>query len=324
MGSLISEVSAELDANQINYEIQYENTDEYAAGTVLAQSIAEGIVISEKSAVSKLILTVAAPTESSVLSDYAGMPFNDAYRALTNLGYVVSIRSMPSDEFEENTVIRTEPEQGTTMNPGDSVCIIYATTPTSSTIPDLRGKTLEEARTILNEAGLVIGQIDGSSEVLQLAENQQFIMSSTPAFGTQVPRRSSIKLIVGSSEDVANGGTPTPTPVMWDVTITMEGVGQVSGAGSYAPGTVVTLQATPAADYVFAYWRDGLNNIVGYNPDFSFVVGNANATYCAVFERGATPTPTPTPPPTNTPVPTPTPEDLPPEPGGEGWVDPIV
>ena len=321
VGSLLSEVSEELDKNQINYEIQYQNTDEYEAGTIIAQSIAEGIVISEKSAVSKLVLTVAAPTEASVLSDYAGMPFNDAYRALTNLGFVVSLRSMPSDDVEENDVIRTEPEAGTTVNPGDSICIVYAITPTSSAIPELRGKTLEEARTILAEANLVIGQIDGSPEVLQLPENQQFVMSSTPAAGTQVPRRSSIKLIVGSSDDVANGGTPTPTPVMCEVTVTMEGSGQVAGGGSYAPGSVVTLQAVPSADYVFVCWRDGLNNIVGYNPDYTVVAGNTNMTFRAVFERGATPTPTDTPTPTPTSTPTPVPE--PPKPD-EDITEPIV
>ena len=314
VGSLISEVTPELDSNQINYEIVYENTDEYEAGTILAQNIAEGIVISEKSAVSKLILTVAAPTEASVLSDYSGMQFNDAYRALTNLGFVVSIRSMPSDEYEENTVIRTEPEQGTTVNPGDSICIIYATTPTSSSVPDLRGKTLEEARTTLTEAGLIIGQIDGAADVLQLPENRQFVMTSTPVAGTSVPRRSSIKLIVGSADDVANGGTPTPTPVMYAVTVTVEGSGQASGGGTYAPGTTVTLQATPNADYVFVCWRDGLNNIVGYNPDFTLVVGNANLVYTAVFERGATPTPTPTPTPVPPPPDTPTPVPEPPSP----------
>ena len=242
------------------------------------------------------------------------MQFNDAYRALTNLGFVVSIRSMPSDEYEENTVIRTEPEQGTTVNPGDSICIIYATTPTSSSVPDLRGKTLEEARTTLTEAGLIIGQIDGAADVLQLPENRQFVMTSTPVAGTSVPRRSSIKLIVGSADDVANGGTPTPTPVMYAVTVTVEGSGQASGGGTYAPGTTVTLQATPNADYVFVCWRDGLNNIVGYNPDFTLVVGNANLVYTAVFERGATPTPTPTPTPVPPPPDTPTPVPEPPSP----------
>ena len=302
VGSLLSEVKDELDRNNINYEIQYENTEEYEPGTIIAQNIAEGMVISEKSAVSKLILTVAAPLEATELADYAGMPFSDAYRMLSNLGYVVSLRSMPSDEFDEDTVIRTEPEAGSTVNVGDAVCIVYATAPTSSLIPDLRGDSLETARTKLAELNLVIGQIDGSPEVLALPESQQFVMTTTPAAGTSVPRRSSIKIIVGSADDVANGGTPTPTPVMYTVTVTMEGGGTAQGGGTYAPGTLVTLQAEAATDYHFVCWRDGLNNIVGYNADFSFVVGNANVTYKAVFERSDTPTPTPT----NTPTPTPT------------------
>ena len=321
VGSLLSEVKDELDRNNINYEIQYENTEDYEPGTIIAQNIAEGMIISEKSAVSKLILTVAAPLEATELADYAGMPFSDAYRMLSNLGYVVSLRSMPSDEFDEDTVIRTEPEAGSTVNVGDAVCIVYATAPTSSSIPDLRGDSLETARTKLAEANLVIGQIDGSPEVLALPESQQFVMTTTPAAGTSVPRRSSIKIIVGSADDVANGGTPTPTPVMYAVTLTVEGSGTAQGGGTFAPGTLVTIQAEPAADYHFVCWRDGLNNIVGYNADYSFVIGNANVTYKAVFERSDTPTPTPT----NTPTPTPTvaPEPQPDPPVGPDG-EPIV
>lgn len=317
VGTNIDEVKEELDRNQVNYEIQYENTDQFEPGIVMAQSIAEGIVISEKSAVSKLILTVAAPMEATTLSDYSGISKEDAYQSLTALGFVVSFRSVPSDEVEEGIVIRTEPEAGATVSAGDAVCIIYGTEPTSSSIPDLRGKTLADARTILTEANLVIGQIEGASEVLSLPETQQFIMTTNPVAGTSVPRRSSIKLIVGTADDIANGGTPTPTPVMRVVAITMEGGGTATGGGSYAPGTQVTLNAVPAADYVFSCWRDSLNNIVGYNPDYTFIVGNDNVSFTAVFVK-ATPTPTSTPTPTPTPVPPPPTEA--PEPGPDGEI----
>ena len=320
VGLKISEVKEELDRNNINYEIQYEKTEEYEPDTIIAQNIAEGMRISEKSAVSKLILTVAARTDATILADYAGMQYQDAYQALTSLGYVVSVRSMPSDEVAEGIVIRTEPEQGSSVVAGDSICIIYAAEPTSSTIPDLRGKTLADARKALAECNIIIGQIDGSPEVLALSESKQFVMATNPPAGTPVPRRSSIKLIVGSADDVANGGTPTPTPVMCEVTVTVEGSGTVSGGGSYTPGATVTLRAEPATDYVFAYWRDGFNNIVCYSPDYTFIVGTGNATYHAVFERAATPTPTNTP----TPTPTPTPAPVDPDPGPGTDPDEII
>ncbi|SCW40490.1 serine/threonine protein kinase [Ruminococcaceae bacterium YRB3002] len=314
VGKLITEVKEDLDRNEINYEVQYEKNDTVESGTILEQSITPGVRISSKSAVSKLILTVAAPSESSVLSDYAGMQYTDAYQSLTSLGLVVSLRSMPSDEVEEGKVIRTEPEQGTTVSAGDSVCIIYATEPTSSVIPDLRGSTLKDARTKLTECNLIVGQIEGSPDVLSLPENQQFVMSTNPAAGTPVPRRSSIKLIVGSSDDVANGGTPTPTPVMCQINVQMEGSGIVQGGGQYAPGTTVKITAEPAADYTFSYWRDGFNNIVAYSAEYTFVVGTGNATYTAVFQKADTPTPTPTPVPTNTNTPTPVPPTQEPDP----------
>jgi len=316
VGMMIVEVKEELDRNNINYEIQYEKTDEYAPGTVTAQNIAEGMRISAKSAVSKLVLTVAAASDAVQLADYAGMDYKDAYQALTSQGYVVSLRSMPSEEVDEGKVIRTEPEAGSSVVAGDSICIIYAAEPTSSAIPDLRGKTLADARKALSECNLIVGQIEGSPDVLSLSEKKQFIMATNPPAGTQVPRRSSIKLIVGSADDVANGGTPTPTPVMSEVVVKVEGSGTVSGGGSYAPGSTVTLRAEAASDYTFYCWRDNFNNIVAYSADYTFVVGNGSFTYTAVFEHVATPTPTHTP--TPTPPPTPSPDtgsDPDPDPG---------
>ena len=315
VGSQIDEVKKELDANNINFEVQLVKTDEYSAGIVMEQSIAEGVKISSKSAVSKLILKVAAQPDSAQLSDYAGVQYTDAYQSLTSLGYVVSLRSMPSDDAEEGVVLRTEPEAGSTVNVGDSICIIYATEPTSSVIPDLRGKTLADARKLLNEENLVVGQIEGAAEVLSLSEKKQFVMSTNPVAGTQVPRRSSIKIIVGSADDVANGGTPTPTPVMGTITVTVEGSGTVSGGGSYAPGTQVTLSAVAAKDYTFVCWKDGFGNIVCYSTDYTFISGTGNQNYKAIFAKAATATPTPTPKPATptpaTPTAAPTSEPFP-------------
>lgn len=58
-------------------------------------------------------------------------------------------------------------------------------------------------------------------------------------------------------------------------------MGTVSGGGSYAAGTTVTLTATPNAGYHFTQWQDGNMQ----NPRTITVTGNA--TYTAYFESNA-------------------------------------
>lgn len=65
------------------------------------------------------------------------------------------------------------------------------------------------------------------------------------------------------------------------VTVTPEGGGTVTGAGTYAKGDSVTLQATPAADYGFSHWE--LNGVEVGSTRSLTITANGNATYVAEF-----------------------------------------
>lgn len=65
------------------------------------------------------------------------------------------------------------------------------------------------------------------------------------------------------------------------VTVTPEGGGTVTGAGTYAKGDSVTLQATPAADYAFTRWK--LNDTEVSTNRTLTITASSNATYVAEF-----------------------------------------
>ena len=218
------------------------------AGIVTAQSIAEGVTISKDSTLSVILLTVSATSDSIILSDYSTMNYQDAYTALTNLGLNVSLRSETSEAVEPGLVIRTEPEAGSQVAPGDSIVIVYATEPTSSVVPDVSGMSVEEASSILGEASINYS-FSGSPEVMVLPDSQKIIMYSDPVPGTSVARNSTILLYIGTQEDYNNGGTPTPTPPQAVININTNGSGSATGAGQYDQGTQVTLTATPGEGY---------------------------------------------------------------------------
>ncbi len=313
VGMTIEEVTKELDANGVKYEIKYEETEDKNPGIVLSQSIAEGVTISKDSTLSTILLTVSSASDSIILSDYSTMNYQDAYTALSNLGLNVSLRSESSEEVEPGLVIRTEPEAGSQVAPGDSIVIIYATEPTSSIVPDVAGMTVEAAAPIFAEASLSYS-FNCSPEVMALPDSQKVIMYSDPVPGTSVARNSTILLYIGTQEDYNNGGTPTPTPPQANVTVNTNGNGSVSGAGQYDQGTQVTLTATPSEGYEFDYWTDGFGNTVAYSNTYTFIAQAGDTTYTAVFKAAPTPTPTPTPTPMPTPTPIPQPDPNQPDP----------
>jgi len=271
VGLNIDEVKAELEENEISYEIESVITSDYTVGTIISQSIDEGVVISSGSGVHTIVLTVASEAETITLSNYAGLDYHDAYSALVSLGMDVSLLEEINDDFEAGQVLRTEPMSGSTVEVGSSVVIVYAKESTSSTVPDLHGKTLEEARELLEDVDINIGQIEGATDVIVLPESEQYIVLTDPVAGVTLPRRSSIVLYVGTMEDVERGGTPTPVPAEVNVTTAVSGSGTAEGGGSYAINAQVTLTATPAEGFKFEYWLDPYGNIVAYSNTYTFI-----------------------------------------------------
>ena len=313
VGLKADEVIKKLDAANVYYSIEYQDSDAYEPGIVIAQSIREGVVVSTTNKISNLVLTVSSAEESVILQDYSNMNYKDAYKSLKNLGLEPVLRTEPSDNVTPGQVIRTEPEANTQVLRGESVIIIYATEPKSSIVPDVVGNTVAEAKKKLEESSLNY-TIEGSPEVLALDAKKQYVILTNPVAGSSVARKSSVKLFVGTKEDYQNGGTPTPTPPQAVIDIAMKGSGTATGAGTYELNTQVTLTATPAAGFKFEYWMDSLGNIVTYSLNYTFVV-KESTTFTVVFS--ALPTNTPVPTDTPTPVP-PTPTPIPPDPGSGG------
>lgn len=310
VGMKAEDVIKELEANKIYYTINYEKSEEFQPGLVIAQSISEGVVITSGSTLSKLVLTVSSSDETITLADYAGVDYKDVYASLTALDLDVSLRSEPSDTVKPGMVIKTEPAAGTTVLRKSAVVIIYATEPTSSVVPDVVGQSVSEAKKALEKNNLTY-TLEGSAEVLKMKDTQQIVLLTDPIPGTSVARQSSVKLYIGTKEDYKNGGTPTPTPPAIVVTVYASGSGTVTGGGSYSEGTQVTLTATPASGFQFDCWLDGNNEIVSVTSTYTFVVGDSNLKFTAVFKSAPTPVPEP---PTATPTPKPTPVPEPPTP----------
>ena len=295
LGRNVDEVVSELEFNRISYEIQTQVTSDYPVGTVIGQNINEGVVIASGSDIHKIILTVAGEAETITLTSYAGLDFHEVYSMLSSLGLQVSVLEETNADFEPGQVLRTEPVAGSVVEVGSSIVIVYAKAPTSSTVPDLHGLTLEEARELLAEEELNIGHIEGATDVLVLPESSQFVILTDPVAGITLPRRSSITLYVGTMEDVERGGTPTPTPAQVSVVTTVSGQGTAEGGGSYDINTTVTLVATPADGFRFVHWLDPYNNVVTESNVYTFVVYDPDGdpltpttiNYTAVFEPWA-------------------------------------
>jgi len=115
---------------------------------------------------------------------------------------------------EKDKVIRTSPEEGATLNAGDTV-IIYISLgaePIPGKMPNLLGMTEEEARTALTEAGFNCGFV---THVDHEGEPGLVIFQSVPA-ESEVDQGTTVDInisrIAGTGDD-PTGSTTAPPPI---------------------------------------------------------------------------------------------------------------
>lgn len=126
-------------------------------GVVQEQSPSKGKKIKNNSKV-KLIFG-DAPAEQVEIPSLEERTETYAEEKLLDLGFKVKIEDISDDEIPEGRVVKTEPSAGTMADHGSTVTIYVSSGEKDkyTRVPDLTGKTEEEARKLLEEADLVFG-----------------------------------------------------------------------------------------------------------------------------------------------------------------------
>jgi serine/threonine-protein kinase len=88
------------------------------------------------------------------------LPVADAITALTrkNLDYANGGEEF-SEDVPPNSVVRQEPSDGVKAHAGDKITLFVSKGPDRVDVPDLRGKTPDQARQLLKDADLSLGEV---------------------------------------------------------------------------------------------------------------------------------------------------------------------
>jgi serine/threonine-protein kinase len=120
----------------------------------------------------------------------------DAARAeLEKMGFRVNPRDEPSTTVPAGSPTRTTPGEGVRADKGSSVTLYISTGPQRQQVPDLRGRTPEEATKALGDLGFGnVRPVDVSST----AEFKGKVVGTTPASGSTQPVTALITMQVGT------------------------------------------------------------------------------------------------------------------------------
>lgn len=220
------------------------------AGVVTALAIIGIIAFAAFSALNSGAKTVTVP-------NVLGYTQEEATEELRSLNLGVKTSSGYSDEYEEGEVMSQTPSGGLQVEEGYEVEIQISRGPEpvkTTTVPDLKGKTREEAEKLLEEAGLVGVASEASNDAKEgtvfeqsPAEGEEVEEGSTVTYTVSTgPGTVSIPNVVGDGENSALGaledaGFSVSREYEYSSRVDAGVVISQSLTGSAMPGTTITI-----------------------------------------------------------------------------------
>jgi serine/threonine-protein kinase len=129
--------------------------------------------------------------------------------------WTIVVTAERSDEVPAGNVIRTEPESGESLEEGKTLTLVISQGPSLAQLPDLVGKTLQEAVDELTALELVPAQKDSSSEDVAPGSVISWLVPEQPSLipGDKVLRGTAIDVVIST------GPAPREMPSLIGMTL---------------------------------------------------------------------------------------------------------
>ena len=242
----------------LNWQQTDINHDTIPAGTVISQ-IPEPDTAMEKG--DSLLVAVSLGPVSTAMPDLSGMDYEDAAARLKDRGFgnIVLIKTVSSSPV--GTVLGQSPKAGDSFISGQSAELTISGG--STMVPDLTGRSHEEATAMLRESSLT----EGTPVYVEVSEESQVgqVLAQMPAVGTMAVLDAPVTLTVGIESEPYQGELSLDLPAadhdrVLRVTLELDGEERVEYEGTAAAtggNVLVPLSATVEGEVLCRVYLDG-------------------------------------------------------------------
>lgn len=203
----LSKAEAEAQATRGGFVLRYAEPrydEKIPKDTVLGQDPVSATRIVKGGTIT---LTLSLGPERLPVPDVVGKDFELARAELADAKLApVKGSSRYDDALPAGVVLATDPKVGTVVKPGTKVTVILSKGRAPVSVPNLVGKSLTDARTILGQLGLTPVETYKDSD-----KPRDEILGQSPADGTGVEKGAQVKL------DVSKGPAQVPVPRVVDL-----------------------------------------------------------------------------------------------------------
>jgi serine/threonine-protein kinase len=166
-------------------------TAEQPAGQVIGQDPTGGTKVKKGSTVT---LTVSAGPQQVAVPQVVGLTVSSARGRLQKAGLEASEREENSDSVAAGRVISVSPPEGQKVDKGSSVTLVVSSGKPQVQVPDVVGKSFDEAQSTLQAAGFKVTRTDKESD-----KDPGTVLSQDPRSGGRIDAGSTIALTVAKA-----------------------------------------------------------------------------------------------------------------------------
>jgi eukaryotic-like serine/threonine-protein kinase len=177
-------------------------TSERPEGEVIGQDPSGGSRAEKGSTVA---LTVSSGPGQVAVPQVVGLTLPSAQGRLERAGLKSSVREEASDTVPKGRVISAAPDEGQQVDKGSEVALVASTGPEQVDVPDVSGKSFDEASSELEAAGFKVTRKDQETE----DEDPGTVLSQSPKGGGQAAKGSAVTLTV--AKEPAEADVPDVT-----------------------------------------------------------------------------------------------------------------
>ena len=164
-------------------------------GTVLDQDPVPG---TSEGPGGRVTLVVSSGQKLASIPGVIGMSREQALNALEVAGFDAGeITQRPSNE-PLGTVIDSRPRPGAQAPMPSAVALVLSEGPTTVLVPDMIGRPLDDAKVLLQQLGLTVGDVQWGSGGASVADASAVVVAQSPPAGAQVAMRTRVNLSIGS------------------------------------------------------------------------------------------------------------------------------
>lgn len=163
-------------------------------GTVVEQTPAPG---ASQGAGSLVTLVLSAGERTAPVPGVIGMSREQAISSLEAAGFTVGMVSERPSNEPAGAVIDSRPRPGAQTRIPSPVSLIVSAGPTVVIVPDVVGRPLDDAKLLLQQLGLVVGDVTWGSGGAAITDAAAVVVFQSPPAGSQTVARSRVNLSLG-------------------------------------------------------------------------------------------------------------------------------